>query len=232
MANKRMFSKEITNPDRFQSMKLSAQALYFHLGINADDDGFTGNARSIIKCIGATTKDLKILVDNGYLIPFGDGVYLITDWHINNYIREDRRKPTIYQEPYSLVCCDDSKRYVICQAVDIPMVDPDKNSIDQGSTEESSTEGMTPGQQTTRRFCPPSVSEVKEYCLEHEYPVDPERFIDYYDANGWKVGRNPMKDWRAAVRVWARNEKPAGTIRPGPDFSSWADELMKGGELS
>ena len=232
MANKRMFSKAITNTDRFQSLKLSAQALYFHLGVNADDDGFIGNPRSIMKCIGASNADLKILVDSGYLLPFNGGVYLITDWFINNYIRADRRKPTIYQEFFGMVELDESARDVMCRSVGIPMVDPDKSSINKSSTEEMSIEGQAPAQQTTRRFCPPSVSEVKEYCLEHEYPVDPERFIDYYDANGWKVGRNPMKDWRAAVRVWARNENPAGTIRPVPDFSSWADELMKGGELS
>ena len=232
MANKRMFSKEITNTDRFQSLKLSAQALYFHLGVNADDDGFIGNPLSITKCIGASPGDLKMLVDSGYLIPFNGGVYLITDWFINNYIRADRRKPTIYQEFFGMVELNDSARYVICQAADIPMVDPDKSSIDQSSTEVVSIEGMTPGQQTTRRFCPPSVSEVKEYCLENEYPVDPERFIDYYVANGWKVGRNPMKDWRAAVRVWAKNEKPGGLGRNVPDFSSWVDELTKGGASS
>lgn len=232
MANKRMFSKEITNTDRFQSLKISAQALYFHLGINADDDGFTGNSRSIMKCIGATTKDLKILVENGYLIPFDDGVYLITDWHINNYIRPDRHKPTIYPDYYDMVSYENSGRYVMCPTVGIPMVDPDKKSIDQGSTEENRSEGMTPGQRSTRRFCPPSVSEVKTYCLENGYTVDPERFIDYYDANGWKVGRNPMKDWRAAVRVWAKNEKSGGSGRSVPDFSAWVDELTKGGELS
>ena len=232
MANKRMFSKEITNTDRFQSLKISVQALYFHLGVNADDDGFIGNPLSITKCIGATTNDLKILVENGYLIPFNGGVYLITDWFINNYIRADRRKPTIYQEFYSMVRCDDNQRYVICPSDDIPMVDPDKSSIDKSSTEEMSIEGRAPGQQTTRRFCPPSVSEVKEYCLEHEYPVDPERFIDYYDANGWKVGRNPMKDWRAAVRIWVKNEKQGDSVRNVPDFSAWADEISKGGELS
>ena len=232
MANKRMFSKEITNTDRFQAMKLSAQALYFHLGINADDDGFTENSRSIMKCIGATTRDLKILVENGYLIPFDDRVYLITDWHINNYIRPDRHKPTIYPEYYDMVSCEESGRYVKCPSVGIPMVDPDKSSIAQSSTEEVSIEGVTLRQQTTRRFCPPSVSEVKEYCLENEYPVDPERFIDYYDANGWKVGRNPMKDWRAAVRVWAKNDKPGGLGRTVPDFSSWVDELTKGGASS
>ena len=229
MANKRMFSKEITNTDRFQSMKPSSQALYFHLGMNADDDGFVGNPMSITKCIGASENDLKTLTESGYLIPFGGGVYLITDWLINNYIRSDRHKPTIYQEYLRLVCCDDSHRYVICQPCGSHLVDADKISIGKNSTDEMSTEGRAP--QTAKRFCPPSFSEVKEYCLENGYLIDPEKFIVYYDANGWKVGRNPMKDWKAAVRLWAKNEK---TLSPktAPDFSSWADEVSKGGAFS
>ena len=228
MANKRMFSKEITNTDRFQSMKLSSQALYFHLGMNADDDGFIGNPISVTRCIGASENDLKTLAENGYLIPFDGGVYLITDWLINNYIRSDRYKPTIYQEYLRLVCCDDSHRYVICQPNGSHLVDTDKISIGKNSTDEMSMEGRAP--QTTR-FCPPSFSEVKEYCLENGYLIDPEKFIAYYAANGWKVGRNPMKDWKAAVRLWAKNEKSISP-KPAPDFSSWADEVSKGGAFS
>lgn len=56
-------------------------------------------------------------------------------------------------------------------------------------------------------FHPPTVEEVKSYCKERGNRVDPERFIDYYTSNGWKVGKNPMKDWRAAVRTWERDEK-------------------------
>ncbi|MBQ6670217.1 MAG: hypothetical protein IJM80_01140, partial [Firmicutes bacterium] len=63
------------------------------------------------------------------------------------------------------------------------------------------------------------------------YSIDPERFIDYYDANGWKVGRNPMKDWKAAVRTWVRNEKSAAKERYVPDFSGWADEITNGGDI-
>ena len=92
-----------------------------------------------------------------------------------------------------------------------------------------SIEGVSPGQLTTRRFCPPTVSDVKTYCLENGYSIDPERFIDYYDANGWRVGRNPMKDWKAAVRTWVRNEKPSAAERSIPDFSGWADEITNGG---
>ena len=57
-----------------------------------------------------------------------------------------------------------------------------------------------------KRFTAPSLEEVKEYCEERKNNVDAERFIDYYTANGWKVGKNPMKDWKAAVRSWERND--------------------------
>lgn len=124
MANRRMFSKEVTNTDRFQSLRLSAQALYFHLGMNADDDGFIGNPIAIIKAIDASTKDLERLVEGGYLLPFKDGVYLITDWHVNNHIRKDRYCPTSHKEFKRMVRLDENGRYVL----GIPMVDPEKDS--------------------------------------------------------------------------------------------------------
>lgn len=61
---------------------------------------------------------------------------------------------------------------------------------------------------TASRFTPPTLEEVKDYCIERNNGVDPERFIDYYTSNGWKVGKNGMKDWRAAVRTWERSETP------------------------
>ena len=57
----------------------------------------------------------------------------------------------------------------------------------------------------TKRFVPPSLEEVKSYCLERGNGIDAQHFIDYYTANGWKVGKNPMKDWKATVRTWERN---------------------------
>lgn len=62
-------------------------------------------------------------------------------------------------------------------------------------------------------FHPPTVDEVKAYCLERKNKVDAVRFVDYYTANGWKVGKNPMKDWRAAVRTWERDDRPSGIDR-------------------
>ena len=61
------------------------------------------------------------------------------------------------------------------------------------------------GGNASQRFIPPTLDEVREYCSERNNSVDPEKFIDYYTANGWKVGRNKMKDWKASVRTWERN---------------------------
>lgn len=64
---------------------------------------------------------------------------------------------------------------------------------------------------TASRFVPPTLAEVKAYCLERKNNVDAERFIDYYTSNGWKVGKNPMKEWKAAVRTWEKTSKGTGT---------------------
>lgn len=67
------------------------------------------------------------------------------------------------------------------------------------------------------RFTPPTVDEVRAYCNEKHYPVDAERFVDYYTSNGWMVGKNKMKDWRAAVRTWAKKDdfRPQKKVTPG-----------------
>jgi len=57
-----------------------------------------------------------------------------------------------------------------------------------------------------KRFAPPTLDEVQAYCEERGNNVDPDRFIDYYTSNGWRVGKNPMKDWKAAVRSWERSD--------------------------
>lgn len=72
-----------------------------------------------------------------------------------------------------------------------------------------------------KRFAPPTLEEVKAYCSERNNSVDAQRFIDYYTSNGWKVGKNPMKDWKAAVRNWERGSKPQGKTPSKPKDSSY-----------
>lgn len=74
-----------------------------------------------------------------------------------------------------------------------------------------------------KRFTPPTIDEVKEYCRERNNNVDAQRFVDYYTSNGWKVGKNPMKDWKAAVRTWERDSKPVSKMPPMPKVSGVDD---------
>lgn len=101
MAQRRMFSLKIIETDAFMGMPLSAQALYFHLGMRADDDGFVSNARTIQRLVGASDDDFRILLMKRFILAFDSGVVVIKHWRINNYVRGDRYTPTLYQEEKS-----------------------------------------------------------------------------------------------------------------------------------
>lgn len=122
MAKRRMFSQQITESDSFLDMPLSAQALYFHLGMSADDDGFVNSPKRVQRVIGANDDDLKLLIAKNFVIAFDTGVVVIKHWKINNFIRNDRYTATVYQEEkamlyekenraYTLGIPDDNQRY-------------------------------------------------------------------------------------------------------------------------
>ena len=93
-----MFSLDVVNSDAFLDMPLSAQALYYHLGMRADDDGFVPNPRRIQVYIGASADDLKLLAAKRFILTFPSGIIVIKHWRLHNHIRKDRYKPTLYQE--------------------------------------------------------------------------------------------------------------------------------------
>ena len=97
MANRRMFSLDVVDTDKFLDLPISSQALYFHLGMRADDDGFISSPKRVITIIGAKLDDLKLLIAKGFIIAFDDGIIVIRHWKQNNYIQNDRHKSTIYQ---------------------------------------------------------------------------------------------------------------------------------------
>lgn len=74
--------------------------------------------------------------------------------------------------------------------------------------EEGESKEKTPAE-SKRKFSPPSLEEVREYCRQRKNTVNPEAFVDFYTSKGWMVGKTPMKDWKAAVRNWEHHEKPA-----------------------
>lgn len=136
MAQKRMFDKSITNSDNFLELPDSSQILYFHLSMNADDDGFIDNWKSIMRMTGTKEDDLKILITKSYVIPFDTGVIVIRHWRMNNYLRNDRYKETTHKEEKKLLSLGTNEEYIFTpNNIGIPMVDTDKNRIEENSKE-------------------------------------------------------------------------------------------------
>jgi len=111
MAEKRMFAKTIIDSDAFLDMPLSAQALYFHLSMRADDEGFINNPKKIQRMIGASDDDCKLLIMKRYIIAFESGVIVIKHWRIHNYIQKDRFKETLYKEERRELVLDEKNAY-------------------------------------------------------------------------------------------------------------------------
>ena len=114
MAERRMFAKTVIDSDAFLDMPLSAQALYFHLSMRADDDGFINNPKKIQRMVGASDDDCKLLIMKRFIITFESGVIVIKHWKIHNYIQKDRYKPTIYQEEKAMITEKGNKAYTKC----------------------------------------------------------------------------------------------------------------------
>lgn len=91
-----MFSKQITNSDAFMDMPVSSQLLYFHLNMEADDDGFVSNPKRVIRMINVGEDDMKVLLAKRFLLPFESGVVVIKHWLLHNAVRKDMYKETQY----------------------------------------------------------------------------------------------------------------------------------------
>ena len=114
-----MFAKTIIDSDSFLDMPLSAQALYFHLAMRADDDGFINNPRKIQRVIGCGNDDMTLLIAKSFIIPFDSGIVVIKHWRIHNYIRGDRKKDTAYAEEMSQLLVKDNGAYTLNTATEV-----------------------------------------------------------------------------------------------------------------
>lgn len=203
MAERRMFAKSIVLSDAFLDMSLSARCLYFTLGMLADDDGFVGNPKSIMRQCGASQDDMVTLLQKRYVLTFESGVIVIKHWRMNNYLQNDRHKSTTYLEELSTLEIDERGAYTekknAMYTECIQNVYTDKNSIDKNSIGKNNI------------FRPPTVDEVKAYCDERGNSVDAQSFVDFYESKGWMIGKNKMKDWKAAVRTWERGTRSKTT---------------------
>lgn len=124
MRNRRMTSVSVIRSDFFLDMPLSAQALYFQLNAEADDDGIVANPKSVMRLIGANLNDFDILLAKKFLIKFEDGTIAIKHWRVNNTIPKDRYKPTEYQENMSLLYLKDNGIYTLDPSKGTPCLQP------------------------------------------------------------------------------------------------------------
>ncbi|MFA7019438.1 MAG: hypothetical protein WC239_10690 [Sphaerochaetaceae bacterium] len=113
MAKRRMFSMDIIDTDHFLDMPATTQLLYFHLSMRADDDGFVSSPKGIIKLIGASEDDMKLLIGKQFAIRFDSGICVIKHWKIHNYIQKDRYRETIYQEEKLMMKEDINGAYLL-----------------------------------------------------------------------------------------------------------------------
>lgn len=239
MAERRMFAKTIIDSDAFIEMPMSARLLYYDLAMRADDDGFNNSPKKVMRTIGASTDDLNILVARKFIIPFENGVVVIKHWRIHNYIRKDTYNETPYREQKARLVLDENNAYRLScdasfqaieeqstsrqRAVDEPstQVRLDKDSIDKDSLEK----------EPKTRHAHPTLEEVKAYCEERNNGIDAEQWFNFYASKGWKVGKSPMVDWKAAVRTWERRERKEGGNNGGStkysrhtDYDKYTDE--------
>ena len=219
MAERRMFAKTIVLSDAFLDMPLSARCLYFTLGMVADDDGFVNNPKSIMRQCGAQEDDMKILIAKKFVLAFDNGIIVVKHWRINNYLRNDRYTETKYKEERSTLSLDENGAYQMSSAElgipgGIPDGIPSSADTQYGETQvrlgkdsigKDNITAQAPDEKP-KRFIPPTVEEVRAYCEQRHNNVDPQYFVDYQESRGWMVGKTKMKDWKAAVRTFERND--------------------------
>ena len=133
MANKRMFTMKICDSDAFLEMPLTAQCLYFHLNMRADDDGFVANPKRIARLIGAAEDDLKILIAKRFVLCFENGVIVIKHWRMHNTLSRGRYHETVYTEEKRKLLLKDNGAYSFTAGIPID----DRKQIELGKRQVS-----------------------------------------------------------------------------------------------
>lgn len=232
MANKRMFSKDITDSDAFIEMSSAAQALYFHLNQGADDDGFNNQVQMAMIKAHASSDDLKILMAKNFVIRFECGVIVIKHWRLHNTLRKDRYTPTNYQEELNLLGIKENGVYTLgFQTVDDRLPSGchsiDKSSVVESSVVEERIEdvpdtnvGHKPQKAVRHKYGlyeQVLLTDEDYEKLKAEFPHDySERIarLDEYIASTGKKYKNHL----ATIRSWARKDKQKS--RPAAPKSS------------
>ena len=209
MSEKRMFSKSITESDMFLDLPPSAQALYFHLSMNADDEGFVNNSKRIRKVCGANEDDLQHLIRNGFLIRFDSGICVITHWKINNTLRKDRFTATNYLEEKSMLVENTVGVYSLKKEVEKPVKQSEETPVEEPVEETSYVSEAEPESQKDDVDDSEINAEPEKKSEETAYDFETvvnksyaEMIFDIYFSHGLPCGKNiiefTMRDFKLA----------------------------------
>lgn len=201
MAERRMFAKTIIDSDAFLDLPLSSQALYFHLSMRADDEGFINNPKKIQRMIGASDDDFKLLLAKNFIIGFESGVIVIKHWKIHNYIQKDRFKATVYEDEKNLLGTKKNGAYTLC-IQDVYKMETQvrlgKDSIVKDKQDMILYNNKAKGVDV------PAIADVMSYCADN-YPlinIDAVDFVNSYTADKGHIKGVFYSDWREAVEAW------------------------------
>lgn len=239
-----MFAKTIIDSDAFLDMPLSTQALYFHLSMRADDDGFINNPKKIQRMIGSSDDDLRLLNAKRFIIAFDTGVIVIKHWKIHNYIQKDRYKPTLYQEEKALLVDKNSKAYTLetdCTHDGYNLetqVRLGKDRLEIGKD----IKDVTPPKKSKAK--PPRhkygeyqnvlLSDEEMTKLQNEFPNDWKKRIERVSEYVASTGKS-YKNYLATIRNWAKKDKwqPAKQNTPKNEkLPEWIDKPVAEDEMS
>lgn len=215
MARKRMFRLDVLETDAFMEMPLTTQALYFHLNLRADDDGFIGNPNQIVRLVGASMDDLKLLIAKRFVLVFEDGVIVIKHWRMHNTLSANRYKETNFTEDKALLRLKENKAYTfndngmaICdthlkeiskrQTKDEQKTNSEENRIEENRIEEDSK-----GEDRLEESKPPISPKQKPVYYPNDEKLN-QAFVDYVAMR--KQIKKPMSD-RAIELAISKLEK-------------------------
>jgi hypothetical protein len=212
MAEKRMFAKTIIDSDAFIDMPLSAQALYFHLAMRADDDGFLNNAQKVMRMVGAAKNDYDLLIAKRFVIVFPDGICVIKHWRIHNYLRKDRYIETVYTEHKAMLAVKENGSYSENIQSMEPVGIPDDNQrltqirVDKSREEEKSLEAQQ--RHKFGQYGWVLLTDEQHERLYTDLGTDEaERVIRLVDESAQASGnRNGWKDWNLVCRKASRDK--------------------------
>lgn len=210
MARRRMFSLDIVDSDMFLDMPKTSQALYFNLGMRADDDGFIQNPKRLLKMLGTEEDDLKILIAKGFVIRFETGVIVITHWKQNNYIAKDRYKETVHKIEKRLLNTDENNTYFITQS---ECIQPVYGSVYNLDTQDRLVKDRVVKDRVVvveeDKYIP-QLEEIKNYINNNNYTFDPEYFFNYYKTRNWNLGNKPINSFdqlKSIMDNWQKRER-------------------------